>query len=117
MTQPALDLPANLLLVQSLGIAPSIIAQAWSISTEFAAYLCFPIFVALIISGSWRAAAMTGAVAIILLASVAMTVMHDGAYHNGPLDAYDGTRLAPIMRCMGGFLWECWPFASARCRC
>jgi peptidoglycan/LPS O-acetylase OafA/YrhL len=104
VTRPALDIPANLLLVQSLGIAPSIIEQAWSISTEFAAYLCFPIFVALIISGTWRLVATAGAAAIALLAVATMTVMHDGAYHSGSLDAYDGTNLAPMMRCMGGFL-------------
>jgi peptidoglycan/LPS O-acetylase OafA/YrhL len=104
VTHPALDIPANLFLVQSLGISRSIINQAWSISTEFAAYLCFPIFVALIISAALRYVAMIGVLAITLLAVVAATVIHDGAYHSGRLDAYDGTHLAPLMRCTGGFL-------------
>src|SRR5271163_1843907 len=47
---------------------------------------------------------MIGVVAITLLAVVAATVIHDGAYHSGRLDAYDGTHLAPLMRCTGGFL-------------
>src|ERR1700676_2561786 len=58
VTHPALDIPANPFLVQSLGISRSIINQAWSISTEFAAYLCFPIFVALVISAALRYVAM-----------------------------------------------------------
>jgi peptidoglycan/LPS O-acetylase OafA/YrhL len=30
--------------------------------------------------------------------------MHDGAYHSGPLDAYDGTTAQPLLRCFGGFV-------------
>jgi peptidoglycan/LPS O-acetylase OafA/YrhL len=101
---PARDIPANLLLVQSLGVSPSILSQAWSISTEFAAYLCFPVFVTLVIAGTWRAVVLTGVAAIMLLAAAAAIVMNDGAWHSGSLDVYDGTHIAPALRCLGGFL-------------
>jgi peptidoglycan/LPS O-acetylase OafA/YrhL len=104
VAHPALDVPANLMLVQSLGLAPSIITQAWSVSTEFAAYMCFPLLVTLIYSRTWQFAVATGVVAVVLLMLAAVLVMRDGALHSGVLDAYDGTHLAPVMRCMGGFL-------------
>lgn len=50
VADPAIDIPANFLLVHSLGIAPSIITQAWSVSTEVAAYLCFPVLVMLVMA-------------------------------------------------------------------
>jgi len=107
VTHPALDVPANVLLVQSLGVSPSIIIQAWSISTEFAAYLCFPIFVAWVLSATWRGVTLGGVVAMTLLTVVAATVTHDGAWHSGPLDAYDSTHFAPLMRAWGDSCWEC----------
>jgi peptidoglycan/LPS O-acetylase OafA/YrhL len=48
---PAIDLPANLLLVQSWGIAKSSIGPAWSVSTEWGAYMVFPVLAML---GLWR---------------------------------------------------------------
>jgi peptidoglycan/LPS O-acetylase OafA/YrhL len=38
-----------------------------------------------------------------MLGTVGLT-MHDGAYHSGPLDAYDGTTVQPLLRCFGGFV-------------
>ena len=101
---PARDIPANFLLVQSLGIAPSAINQAWSISTEFAAYFCFPVFVALVLSGDRRALMATALLAMVLLAMAVASDAYDGAWHSGALDAYDGTHFGPLLRCLGGFL-------------
>jgi peptidoglycan/LPS O-acetylase OafA/YrhL len=101
---PIRDFSANLLLAQSLGVSPSIIGQAWSISTELAAYFSFPGLVALVISGGRRGIAISGLLAVALLLAVAAIDMHDGAYHSGPLDAYDGTRVTPLLRCLSGFL-------------
>jgi peptidoglycan/LPS O-acetylase OafA/YrhL len=50
----------------------------------------------LALAGGLAALAMTGA-------TVGLTAS-DGAYHTGPLDAYDGTTIEPILRCLGGFL-------------
>ncbi len=104
LPHPARDIAANFLLVQSLGISPSAITQAWSISTEFAAYLCFPALAALALFGNRRALVATAILAALLLLAATAMVAHDGAYHSGPLDAYDGTHLAPLLRCLGGFL-------------
>lgn len=42
------DLIANLFMLQGLGIGRNLNGPSWSISTEFAAYLAFPLFVALV---------------------------------------------------------------------
>ena len=86
---PIRDFSANFLLAQSLGVSPSIIGQAWSVRTELAAYFGFPGLVALVMSGGRRGVAISGLVAVALLLAVAVIDMHDGAYHSGPLDAYD----------------------------
>jgi peptidoglycan/LPS O-acetylase OafA/YrhL len=104
VAHPIRDIPANLFLAQSLGVSPSIIGQAWSISTEFAAYFSFPALVAWVLSGRRRGVAVAGLLAITLLVAVAAIDMHDGAYHSGSLDAYDGTHVTPLLRCLGGFI-------------
>jgi peptidoglycan/LPS O-acetylase OafA/YrhL len=38
----------------------------------------------------------------------------DGAYHSGPLDAYDGGTVEPILRCMTGFVLGLLTFRAAR---
>jgi peptidoglycan/LPS O-acetylase OafA/YrhL len=94
---------ANLLMIQSWGITGSIDGAAWSLSTEWAAYLLFPALVWLALLGRPVLAWSAG---LVVLASMAGTVgltMHDGAYHSGPLDAYDGTTAEPMLRCLGGF--------------
>jgi peptidoglycan/LPS O-acetylase OafA/YrhL len=101
---PVHDIPANILLVQSLAVSPSILGQAWSISTELAAYLAFPALVALVFCNDRRLITATALVAVTLLVGVVVINMQDGAYHSGSLDAYDGTRITPLMRCLGEFL-------------
>jgi len=94
---------ANLLMIQSWGLAPSINGAAWSLSTEWAAYLLFPALVSLALF--MRPALAWSALLAALLATVATVAltMHDGAYHSGPLDAYDGRTAEPLLRCLGGF--------------
>jgi peptidoglycan/LPS O-acetylase OafA/YrhL len=41
----AFDLPANILMLQGLGIGTNLNGPSWSISTEFAAYFLFPLFI------------------------------------------------------------------------
>lgn len=104
LPQPARDVVANLLMVQSWGLGESIDGVAWSLSTEWAAYLVFPLLVAVALFGRRRAAlaAALGGIAVVG-GTVALTT-HDGAYHSGPLDAYDGATLEPLLRCFGGFV-------------
>ncbi len=101
---PVRDIPANMLLVQSVGLAPSLVGQAWSISAEFAAYLSFPLLVTVSVFGSRRAAMLSLIAACLLLVAVVIGDGSDGAKHAGALDAYDCTHLTPLMRCLGDFI-------------
>jgi len=101
---PVRDLVANLLMMQSWGITRSINGPSWSISTEWAAYLAFPILVGVaLFSRAGTALVATLGVAALMLGTVGLTTL-DGAYHSGPLDAYDGTTIQPLLRCFGGFV-------------
>jgi peptidoglycan/LPS O-acetylase OafA/YrhL len=97
------DLGANLLLVQSWGVAPSIVGQAWSISTEWGAYLLFPVLVQVALFARSRTAAAVAVAAATVVALAAFVDVHDGAFHSGMLDAYDGREVGPLLRCVGGF--------------
>ena len=58
---------ANIFLVQTWGFGESVVGPAWSISVEFAAYIIFPILVALTITSRAIVASMFAAVLIALL--------------------------------------------------
>ncbi|HEY0786731.1 MAG TPA: acyltransferase, partial [Acidobacteriaceae bacterium] len=105
------EVVTNLLLIQAWGFAISIGGPAWSISTEFAAYLLFPLMV-MIVPERRRAAVIacaTLAVAMLLFLSVQpenrLHVAHSsvGPRH-GPLDIYDFGTVYPLLRCIAGFL-------------
>ncbi|MBD0272011.1 MAG: acyltransferase [Acetobacteraceae bacterium] len=102
--RPLLEIPANLLLVQSWSLTQSALVPAWSISTEWAAYLLFPAFVALVLGGGWRRAALGCAMACAMLAAAAWITAHDGLEHAGPLDASAGQVPGALLRCFGGFV-------------
>lgn len=104
LPKPARDVAANLLMVQSWGLGQSIDGAAWSLSTEWAAYLVFPLLVAAALFGRPRAALAAALGAIAVVGATAALTSHDGAYHSGPLDAYDGATLEPLLRCLGGFV-------------
>jgi peptidoglycan/LPS O-acetylase OafA/YrhL len=104
LDHPVSAIAANMLLIQSWGIASSINGTAWSLSAEWAAYLLFPMLLGLALFGRAGLALVAGmGVAAMIAVTVGLT-MHDGGHHSGPLDAYDGTTLQPILRCLGGFL-------------
>jgi peptidoglycan/LPS O-acetylase OafA/YrhL len=103
---------SNVLMVQAWGFSDSIDGPAWSISTEFAAYLIFPSLVALIIGGRryrcWLAigAALATLFALSRLNPIALDqVTSAGAVHrNGPLDVFGIGTLFPLLRCFSGFV-------------
>jgi peptidoglycan/LPS O-acetylase OafA/YrhL len=113
---PVRDLTANLFLVQAWGLTTSIVGTAWSISTEVAVYLLFPLLAAVTLFQGWRPALAAGIAAAALIGAVAILNAHDGAYHSGPLDAYDGTKWAPLLRCLGGFILGLLAFRLGRVR-
>ena len=107
---------ANLMMVQSWGISGSIVGTAWSISTEWAAYLGFPLIAWAALFGRGAAAIAVGLLAAALLVGVSIWDHHDAAYHSGALDAYDGTSLVPLMRCLAGFGLGVLTYRAARLR-
>jgi len=114
--RPVLDATVNLLMIQSWGIGPSIDGTAWSLSAEWAAYLLFPLLVAATLFSSPRIAASVGLVALAGAAGTAILTSGDGAYHSGPLDAYDGATIEPVLRCLAGFLLGLLMFRLAQAR-
>ncbi len=65
------DFLANLLMLQGIGIGRNLNGPSWSVSTEFAAYLLFPAFVAVVLSGRIRAQ-YPAALAVIALCWLAL---------------------------------------------
>jgi peptidoglycan/LPS O-acetylase OafA/YrhL len=100
----------NLLLCQSWGFAESIGGPTWSISTEFAAYLLFPVLVSKIVNGKpvWKWLAGTLALAALLIVSTRSVaelhqVTNGQAHLSGPLDAHGAGTIYPLLRCLAGF--------------
>ncbi len=93
----------NLLLVQGWGISQSINPPSWSISTELAAYLLFPLLSALVLHGpQWKAWAALAAAAGLLV--IAVTLASDtGLGRRGALDIHENWSVLPLLRCLGGF--------------
>lgn len=103
MLHPWAEMPANLLLVQAWGIAPSSIGPAWSISTEWAAYMVFPLLAGLLLHRGlgWALAGCAGAAGLVVGTAVLLAASGGKV---GTLDAWDGQTIGPLMRCVGGFM-------------
>jgi len=105
MADPRVEIPLNVALVQSWGFAEAVVGQAWSVSTEVAAYLVFPWLAYLVLR---RPAAHPVRTLVILLAAMCLPVIStwlaagDGQYHIGTLDIWNGP--PALLRCLGGFL-------------
>jgi peptidoglycan/LPS O-acetylase OafA/YrhL len=100
---------SNLLLIQAWGIADSIVAPTWSISTEWAAYLGFPLFVAATINGGWRRCSIAALASVAVLVFVATRTdiqIHEVAgqtHRNGPMDVFVADTPFLVLRCLAGF--------------
>lgn len=87
----AVDLPLNLLMVQSWFSRESLDMPAWSISAEWAAYLSFPVLVLLTFSRSkW----VTGLTVIVALVTVPYALPADRLMSLG----------VPLARCLSAFV-------------
>jgi len=92
----AFDLPANLLMLQGLGIGKNLNGPSWSISTEFAAYFLFPAFVALMFHS--RAVIWRGMLLVALGGLCALAM-------NAPrLDLATDTIATSVARCFAEFV-------------
>jgi peptidoglycan/LPS O-acetylase OafA/YrhL len=98
---------ANVLLVQAWCIAPSIVAPAWSISTECAAYFLFPILLTLTLYRHWMKAAAAVFLGFAVLLGISLlpdALVTDPFYgRSGPLDVFQASSPAPLLRCLAEF--------------
>lgn len=115
LTAPAWDIPTNVLLAQAVGLSPSLLGQAWSMSAEFATYCAFPLLARVAIFGNRHSAWLALVAACLLLIAVIVGNARDGAWHSGALDAYDSTQLTPLMRCVGDFILGLLAFRASQC--
>lgn len=95
---------ANILMIHGWGFGDSIGGTTWSISTEWGAYLLFPLLAqAALFRGRWSAV-LLGAIAIALLVYMALQPMPASQWkRQGQLDLVGGYSLLPLLRCLAGF--------------
>ncbi len=95
----------NALMIQCWGLSGSIVVPSWSISTEFFAYLVFPILMAWTLRVGGARSITMGFACVVLLTFVAArsnsTVGVAG--RKGPLDISVGTTMYPLLRCLSEF--------------
>lgn len=88
---------SNLFMVQSWGWGTDPIAgNSWSVSTEVAAYLIYPL-IALIAFSRWAWAQAALCVGLLLL------VASSGLGASGPMDVNDSDSVLTLLRCLAGF--------------
>lgn len=96
----------NLAMVQGFGLAPSLEGAAWSVSTEWGAYLLFPFLLQATMAASRRAAWIAGvgaALSVVWLAHLPGTLALPDQGRSGPLDIYSSATPAPLLRCIAEF--------------
>ncbi len=96
----------NLLMVQGWGLADSLEGAAWSVSTEWAAYLLFPLLAGACLHGRRRTAwlaGLAGMALVVVLAGLPGTLGGPGQGRSGPLDLYSAATPAPLLRCLAEF--------------
>jgi peptidoglycan/LPS O-acetylase OafA/YrhL len=104
---------ANLLGINAWGATDTIDGPAWSISTEFAAYILFPVLVAWTLRNSRTGGIVTGAIAFCVLGALVLvpdtitqlniaTGLDKGIRH-GPLDVHTTRPPLGLVRCLAGF--------------
>ena len=93
----------NVAMVQAWGHSTEINPPAWSISTEFLAYLFFPLLAMLALRGTWRPVFCMVGVALAL--GVCMYYSPPiGLVRRGRLDLYLNYSVLPSLRCLSGFV-------------
>jgi peptidoglycan/LPS O-acetylase OafA/YrhL len=107
-------------MAQAWRIGDSINSPAWSISTEWGAYLLFPGLIVITLRAHPVVRVLVAAECMVLLAYVSSlpeTAVHAPSYVGpirfGPLDVWDGATIWPQVRCLtlftlGLLTWQVW---------
>ena len=102
-------LATNALMMQSWGFSDSIVGPGWSVSTECAAYLLFPMLVGVVLQKGWKWVWLSAALAtatLLFVATRSSATLHQGVglgERNGPLDVFGTGTAFLVLRCLGGF--------------
>jgi len=96
-------------MVQSWGLAVPIAFSSWSISTEWAAYILFPLIVSNFLYGPKVIAVAGGIICVTALVTVSVVdfPIVRGSHTNigdGPLNLYLYDTIGPMVRCLCGFV-------------
>jgi peptidoglycan/LPS O-acetylase OafA/YrhL len=94
------DFIACVTMIQAWGFGFSYVAgTTWSLSTEFFAYIIFPVVVSFAVFA--RPAYALGVFALSLVFLCTLVTSHLGA--SGPLDVVASSSILPVLRCLAGF--------------
>ncbi len=94
---------ANVAMVQAWGVSAAINPPAWSVSTEFLAYLLFPLLAHPVLRSRAGPAVAALAIAAALAACLALAPPL-GPGRRGLLDIYFNNSPLPALRCLAGFM-------------
>jgi peptidoglycan/LPS O-acetylase OafA/YrhL len=99
-------LMSNFTMTQTWGMSNSIVRPSWSISTEWAAYLLFPVLVMGALNRSRVIAFLSLTIAILSLSLIAYGPLWfgQGLRRVGPLDLASSYAVATHIRCLGAFV-------------
>ncbi|WP_419759121.1 acyltransferase family protein [Acidisoma sp.] len=108
--EPGRALLSDALMVQNLGAGwacagcgDNLLAPAWSISTEAAAYLLFPVLVSIALFRSRTASYAAAAASVVAL--IALCIVPNSTRGAGLLNIFSGNAPAwPLIRCLAGFM-------------
>jgi len=104
-------LASNIFMIQAWGLDDSIGGPTWSISTELAAYLLFPLLVSLVFTGGNRKlwlVIVAAAASLTVLSALDAPALHQVfagiPSRSGPLDIFGAGTIYPLARCLAGFI-------------
>ncbi len=109
----------NLTLAQAWGFGPSIDGHAWSISTEFAAYLLFPLLIWVMIGTrtAWSVLAALLCLALVAYVSQVPTPSESPIPRQGMLDVVWPYTPWPLLRCLGEFCLGLGAYRASKTSC